>query len=300
MSPLGMKGSQYTLPQHKNLNIDRIEWHPIVLTFSFPSKDSKNGKDPLIKWRSKLEELDIKTVLPFAAGVTTYVVANKRNTAKCLQALVHGLPVVNFDFLHALLECADAPGVLDEPESQSLLEQDFDAHWPKACDYLPYPREEPGKHPAELFEPSPTRREVFTGYTFVFGDKTQYETLRPPISDGGGKALHCPVQDGETTAAELVAYMKKVGGETCLGPFADGGKGPGVVLVRFGGKDHGKWADELHNEVRRITQQECVQQNEFLDAILTSNALQLRRPLPPAPMAGSGRSSPSNGTSYLR
>ncbi|EER40128.1 DNA damage response protein RcaA [Histoplasma capsulatum H143] len=64
----------------------RIKWHPVVLSFSLPSKTN----DPLSQARSSLEELDIKTVVPYVVGKTTHVVQNKRNTSKGLQALING------------------------------------------------------------------------------------------------------------------------------------------------------------------------------------------------------------------
>ena len=259
----------------------RIKWRPVVLTFTFPSKETKNGKDPLIPIRARLEDVDIKTIIPYARSATTHVVAGKRNTAKCLQALINGVPIVDNTYL-AALEHAATPVNLDEPESLSPLEHDFDAQWPDPSQHLPPPGQEPDPRAPELFEPDAARRrDVFRGYTFVFGDRKQFDNLRPPIADGGGKALYLDVKNGQTTPAEVVELMKDAAGEHGLGPFTDKSCGPGVVLVRFqGGKDYQGWADELHNEVRRMTEQECVEQNEFLDAILTANPTRLRRRLP--------------------
>ena len=257
----------------------RIKWQPVVLSFTFPSRATKGGKDPLIPIRSRLEDLDIKTVIPYVVGKTTHVVAGKRNTAKCLQALINGVHIVNDSFMDAIVY-ATTPGNLDEPESLSPLEEDFDKHWPKAAEYLPPPSKEPGQRPAELFAPDPKRQNIFDGYTFVFGDQRQFESLQPPITNGGGKALFFEIQHSKTTAIEIVKYLKKVAGEEGLGAFHDGSRGRGVVFVRLlESNTFDEWTMKVQEEVILLTRQRLVEQNEFLDAILTNSASQLRRPI---------------------
>ena len=257
----------------------RIRWSPVVLTFTFPSKDTK-AKDPLIPIRGKLEDLDVKMILPYVVDATTHVVAGKRNTAKGLQALINGKYIVDNSFLDALVY-ATTPGDLDELESLSPLEEDFDANWPSEAQHLPPPGKEPGQRSSELFAPNPERREIFQGYTFVFCNLKQFENLQAPINNGGGKALHLAITMGETTAEEIVRYVKNVAGEKDLGEFADGSMGKGVVLVRFQGeKGFEDWAIELQDHVALTLDQRLIEQNEFLGVILSNDASKLRRALP--------------------
>lgn len=257
----------------------RIKWHPVVLTFSFSSKDLKS-KDPLIPVRARLEDLDIKAIIPYVIDKTTHVVANKRNTAKGLQALMNAKYIVTDSFVDALVYAATSKD-LDEPESLSPLEEDFDGNWPDATQHLPAPGKEPRPRPAEVFAPNPSRAQVFDGYTFVFCDHTQFETLQAPVANGGGKALYYELDMGRTTVEELVRYIKNVAGEKGLGEFEDGSEGKGVVLVRFRGKkEYEQWAVALGDAVALRLDQRLIEQSEFLDAILTNDASILRRPLP--------------------
>jgi len=257
----------------------RIRWSPVVLTFTFPSKDTK-AKDPLIPIRSKLEDLDVKMIIPYAVDATTHVVAAKRNTAKGLQALINGKYIVDNSFLDALVY-ATTPGNLDELESLSPLEEDFDANWPKETQHLPPPGKEPGQRSGSLFAPNPKRREIFQGYTFVFCSLKQFENLQAPINNGAGKALHLAVTMGQTTVEEIVRHVKNVAGEKDMGEFADGSMGKGVVLVKFQGeKGFEEWAIDLQNQVALTLDQRLIEQNEFLDAILSNDASKLRRALP--------------------
>ena len=258
----------------------RIKWKPVVLTFTFPTKDTKGGKDPLIPARSRLEELDIKTIVPYITDATTHVVAAKRNTAKGLQALINGKYIVDNSYLDALVY-ATTPGNFDEPESVSPLEEDYVANWPSPREYLPPPGREPGQRPSELFEPNPDRGEVFLGYTFVFCNLRQFENLQAPINNGAGKALLFTITNGETSAQEVIRYVKNVAGEKGLSEFEDGSEGKGVVVVRFqGDKGFEDWAIDLQHEVALTLDQRLIEQNEFLDAILINDATKLRRPLP--------------------
>ena len=267
--------------------VGSIKWQPVVLTFTFPSKETKNGKDPLTKARSQLEEIDVKTVLPYVRGATTHVIAGKRNTAKSLQALLNGICIVDIETYLAAIQHAATPSNLDEPESLSLLEQDFDKHWPDPSQYLPPPGKEADPRPAELFAPNLARQSLLEGYTFIFGDLKQFDSLQPPIANGGGKALLFTIRDGKTTAAELVHFMKEAAGESGLGPFRDGSRGRGVALIRFqGSKNHQDWAVQLQEKVQQITQQACTEQNEFLNVILNVDPTPLRRPLTPHDASG--------------
>ncbi|CRG83473.1 DNA damage response protein RcaA [Talaromyces islandicus] len=253
----------------------RIKWQPTVLSFSFSSKELK-AKDPLGPARSRLEELDIKTIIPYVEK-TTHVIQNKRNTAKGLQALINGKYIVQDSFIDALVYAA-TPGDLETAESLSPLETDFDANWPDAGPYLPPAGKEPVQRPAESFAPNPSRAHVFEGFTFVFCDAGQFDNLSPPINNGHGKALFYQVENGLTTANELLQFMRNAAGEQDpqSTPSGDGG----VVLVRFRAKRYEDWSIQLGNDVALMMDQRVIEQSEFLDAILSNDATSLCRTLP--------------------
>ena len=267
---------------HLKKSTDRfgsVKWQPVVFTFSLSSKDMKPGKDPLAAYRSRLEDLDIKVIIPYEIGATTHVVSSKRNTAKGLQALINAKYIVAESYIDALIY-ATTPENLDELESLSPLEADFDNHWPNELAHLPAKSKEPNERPAEFFVPTSERSNIFEGYTFVFCDPTQFETLQSPIANGGGKALEYSLNPGRTTAEEIVRYVKSVAGEKGLGEFEDGSEGKGVVVVRFRGKKElAEWAANLDTEVSLALGQRLIEQSEFMDAILMNDASMLRRPL---------------------
>lgn len=239
----------------------------------------KTGKDPLVNYRNRLEDLDIKVVIPYVVGVTTHVVSAKRNTAKGLQALINGKYIVTETYIDALVY-ATTPENLDELESLSPLEEDFDANWPNALEHLPAKSREPSERPPEDFAPNVQRENVFEGYTFVFLDATQFETLQAPIANGSGKALSFIPDPGKTTAEEIVRYVKSVAGEKSLGEFEDGSEGKGVVVVRFRLKEQfADWAAQMDTTVSLALGQRLIEQSEFIEAILLNDASILRRPL---------------------
>lgn len=274
-----LKNSDHSFRLGKSNHIFRIKWQPVVFTFSLTSKEMKVGKDPLISYRNRLEDLDIKVVIPYVVGVTTHVVSTKRNTAKGLQALINGQCIVTETYIDALVY-ATTPENLDELESLSPLEEDFDANWPNALEHLPAKSKEPSERPSEDFKPNAQRGNVFEGYTFVFLDATQFETLQAPITNGGGKALSFIPDPGKTTTEEIVRYVKSVAGEKGLGEFEDGSEGKGVVVVRFRLKEKfADWAAQMDTTVSLALGQRLIEQSEFLEAILLNDASILRRPL---------------------
>ncbi|EAU30820.1 predicted protein [Aspergillus terreus NIH2624] len=255
----------------------RIKWEPTVLTFSFSSKELK-AKDPLASVRSRLEDLDIKTIVPYVIGHTTHVVQNKRNTAKGLQALVNGKHIVHESYLDALVYAA-TPSDLENLESLSPLEEDFEAAWPDPREHLPPPGKEVVQRPAEAFAPNPDRITVFEGYTFVFGDAAQCDNLREPITNGHGKVLLYQIENGVTTADEIVQFMRNAAGDKGLGSQREGPGG--VVYVRYRAKGrYEDWSIELSTQIARETNQRVIEQSEFLDAILGCDASPLCRSLP--------------------
>ncbi|KAL9599174.1 MAG: hypothetical protein Q9219_004042 [cf. Caloplaca sp. 3 TL-2023] len=269
-------------------------WWPVVLSVSFSSKEIKAGKDPLAALRNRLEDTDIKVANNYIIGQTTHVVQAKRNTAKGLQALINGKYIVTEAFIDALIY-ATTPTDLDRDESLSPLEEDFDQYWPDAMQYVPPRGNEPRERPVEKFAPDPERANIFEGYTVVFCDKAQFDSLQAPITNGGGKALYFQLKSRHTTTDELVGFVKNVAGEKGLGELEDGSEGKGVVVVKFrGGKDDLDWAVQLGNEVSLALDLRFIEQNEFMDAILMNDASGLRRPLEIAEDGGTNESNEIN------
>lgn len=249
----------------------------MVLTLSSSSKQVR-GEDPLAHVRSRLEDLDIKTIMDYIVDHTTHVVQRKRNTAKGLQALVNGKYIVDDSYIDALVYAA-TPGDLENIESLCPLETDFELAWPDPNQHLPPPGKEPTQRPAAAFAPNPARINVFEGYTFIFGDPSQFENLQGPINNGQGKALLYEIEDGVTTAADIVRFIKKAAGQKGVGPERHGSGG--VVLVRFRSKgDLEQWSIDVGNEVALMMDQRVIEQREFLDAILGNDASPLCRTLP--------------------
>ena len=260
-------------------HVFRVIWHPVVLTFSFSSKQQKN-KDPLASVRSRLEPLDIKAIMPYVIDETTHVVASKRNTAKGLQALINAKFIVSDTFVDAVIESSRPPNAADPESSSPLEDDDFDTAWPDALQHLPTQGEEPSQRPTTYFAPDPNRSNVFEGYSFVFCDSTQFDNLQAPITNAGGKALLFELKEQQTSPQEIVQYVKSVAGEKHEGAFGDGSEGKGVVVVRFRGpREHEEWSIEVGNEVARSLDQRLIEQSEFLDAILVNDASGLRKPL---------------------
>ncbi|CAG8251495.1 unnamed protein product [Penicillium salamii] len=256
----------------------RIKWEPVVLSFSLSSKEMR-GEDPLAHVRSRLEDLDVKTVVDYIVDQTTYVVSSKRNTAKGLQALVNGKYIVNDSFIDALVYAA-TPNDLENLESLCRLEIDFQSEWPDARKHLPPPGKDNIDRPSTAFAPNPARRNIFDQYTFIFCDQSQFDNLQGPINNGQGKALFLEITEGSTTAVDIVRFMEKAAGQQGLVGAGQHSPG-GVVLVRFRSKGKFEsWAIDIGNEVALMTDQRVIEQREFLDAILGNDASPLCRSLP--------------------
>lgn len=255
-----------------------LTWVPVAFTFSFSSKELQ--AKPIEALRSRFEQLDIKLLVDYNIDFTTHVVAKKRNTAKGLQALINGKAIVTESFLDAVTQAADP--IDDGNGSQTCaLEQHFDASWPDPAKHLPPRGGEPFEHPDEIYTPDRGRIDVFDGYTFIFYDSTQYNNLLAPITNGGGKALMETVTPAETLSDDFVRYVKSVAGEKGLGSFDDGSEGKGAVVVRYlpTKGDHVQWYTEFVTAVSLRLDHRPIEQNEFLEAILTKDASMLRRPL---------------------
>lgn len=196
--------------------------------------------------------------------------SNKRNTPQTLQALVHAKYIVDDSILKEL-EYVTTEGNLDEPESMSRLELDFDAGWPDPLKFLPAVTREPNPKSEEYFKPDPSRNQVFKGYTFVMFDKKQYDGLQPAIAGGGGKAKWRELKLGQETVRDINQYMKEAFNAA---EAQSEGSGYGVLHVRLVISDptYEEWATRIQTESVATTGQGLVEQNEFLEAILIKDA----------------------------
>lgn len=221
-------------------------------------------------------------MVDYECGKTTHVVAKKRNTSKGLQALIDGKYIVNETFIEAIIASA-RPASVGTPgdEHISLLEEDFVAAFPDPLDYLPPRGQEPTDRPSEAYAPNSTRQDLFDGYTYVFYEESQFNNLLAPITQGRGKALLHQVTPNDTTIHEFVRYVKSEAGEKGLGEFEDGSEGKGVVVVKYSPAKGPTqpWFEKFCMEVSLHLGHRLIEQSEFLDAILNSDASVLRRPL---------------------
>lgn len=254
-----------------------IKWQPCVLTFNLLKKEIKSGV--LKTKQTRVQQLDIKAIADFSPQSTTHVVANKRNTAKGLLALITGKHLVAESYIDAL-EYSATPQNISQEENLSRLETDFDSAWPDPKEHLPPPGKEPTIRPVELYQPDPSRCNIFEGYTFVFGDQTQYDNLMPVITAGHGKAISFKVSNNETTANELIQFLQGAAGNKPNGELRNLADAK-VILVRWQGKDDvHEWTNNLINETALKTDQRAIDQSEFLDAILANDAALLQQSVP--------------------
>jgi hypothetical protein len=251
------------------LTCQRINWWPVVMTL----QGSGAKFAPL---QSRLEQLDIKMIDAYITSETTHVVAATRNVPKGLRALVNARYLISQEFIDALELAATASA----ETGISPLEEDFEGKWPNAMDYVPPPGTEPVPRPAELFKPDEARRHLFDGFTFIFADARQHENLSSLLMDGGAKAIQYDMQLGETTVGEFVQFVLSVADKKGLRSLGDSDGGKGVVFVRFRGPgDLQEWSIRFIEAVDAALEQRSIEQNEFLDAILTKDVSKLRQGL---------------------
>lgn len=230
--------------------------------------------------RELLEPLDIKYTLDSkVTSAVTHVHSRKRNTPRVLQALVDGKNVIMEGFTDAIARAA-VPRFNEDSAEVSPLEEDFDANWPNALEFLPAATDGPGANLSdEAFAPDERRREIFDGYTFIFYTKKSYEALVHVITGGKGKALLREVIPGETDIKDFVRYVKSVAGEKGLGEFEDGSEGRGVVVVRYVTNENEEWYVNFFNGVALQLDHRPIETRDFLPAVLAMEPAQLRRPL---------------------
>jgi Second BRCT domain on Nijmegen syndrome breakage protein/FHA domain len=271
-----LKDTEHRLRLGAYPHVLTIKWQPVCLSFFLTSKEKKNA-DALGPKRDLLEPLDIKTVRPFVSNQTTHVVAAKRNTVLGLQALITGKYIVDKSYVDALVFAA-TPEDLEGDENLSPLEKDFDAAWPDALQHLPPKGREPTEKPSESYSPDLARENVFQGWTFIFLEPGQYESLLPAITTGHGKALLYNLEPGKSTAEDVVTYMRNAAGEKGFGSFNQSTDTGGVIMIKPTLKGELlNWGDELASEVASKADQKYIDQADFLDAILGNDAASLRK-----------------------
>ncbi|GKT41499.1 uncharacterized protein ColSpa_01680 [Colletotrichum spaethianum] len=243
--------------------------------------------DPFSRLRAELEQLDVKLAADYNIQHTTHVVTKKRNTSKGLQALINGRYIVADSFVDEIITAGVHP-VSGDGTAASALEDDFDGSWPDPLEHLPPRGGEPVERPPSAYAPNESRQDIFEGYTFIFYDKGQFNTLLAPITNGKGKALYTHVDPNSTTVDDFILYVKTEAGEKGLGSFEDGSEGRGVVVVRFvpSKGDAVDWYADFFTQVSLRLDHRPIEQNEFLEAILINDASILRRPLEVDPTQG--------------
>ncbi|PVI03366.1 hypothetical protein DM02DRAFT_587974 [Periconia macrospinosa] len=272
-----LKGTEHTIKLSNSYPPFKIKWQDMVFTFAIKEKQDNTTSTTR---STQLHALDIKTSSEFVYGKTTHVVSQKRNLPKVLQGLVSGKPIVTTDYIDMVLKAAARSSDANDAYVPSQLEEDFDTWWPKEKECIPPVGAEPVARPEQMLEPDSTRSEVFSGLTFVFVDENQYANLNQVIGGGGGKALLYDIRLGETTAEEYVDYVNNVLGQK---KRSKSNKGPlAVITIRPSSypDEFSEWATNFILKVDRLLTQRSIQQNEFLDAIVTKDRSQLQRPAP--------------------
>ena len=128
---------------------------------------------------------------------------------------------------------------------------------------------------------------------FIFADDNQFEQLQPIVTNAGAKALLFPLKLGETKLVEFVQYVRSVAEKKGIDDMENDISDKGVVVVRFRGKGNTEaWALEFIRDVDQELGQRSVEQNEFLDAILTKNAKALKQTLQEESLEESARRRP--------
>lgn len=233
----------------------------------------KKSKDPIGDIRDKVEKYGFKAIPDYQSGKTTHVVAIKRNIPQVLSALVDGKHVVTSDFVDKLVEAAQPDGVLEQDVST----------WPSESEFLPPAGKEPVPRPSELLLPNRARQDVFAGYTFVFCDSKQHESLLGPITCGSGKALlYSSFAWGETSPQDFATFVKNTAGEKDAEELDQDAGSKGVVVVRLGDSKDPQdeaWRESFIEQSDLLLGQRSILQNEFLDAIIMCSAKDLKKPL---------------------
>jgi hypothetical protein len=252
-----------------------LEWKDVVFTCK---NLSKKGAETLEEKRRMLDGVDAKLVTEYVSNMTTHVFGKKRNTAEVIQALLQGRWVLGYGYLDELARVTSRPRPNGNGDVKaSPLEEDFDANWPDEKRYILEAGSEINPQPDSYLLPNPDRSDMFHDYIFVFLSQDQLERLMPVVTSGGGKAVVFPATPDQSSVDEVISYFREVAGHKDDSPFALSqytGKG-GVVFVRP--NDAGRV--NLVQEVELRLDQKGVEQNRFLDIVLTMDTTSLRQRL---------------------
>jgi hypothetical protein len=273
--------TEYTIKLGNYEHDFHLKWQPVVLSFTSLSKAAKASSDPLEAYRKKLEHAEIKLVTEYISSQTTHVIGKKRNTPPGLQALLQGRWLLAYGFVDALAQATTKPDRdASGNERPCPIEEDFEANWPNEEEHILPAALEPNPKPAEYLKPNLQRAELFSNFIFIFLSQSQYDLLMPVVTSGSGKALLWDVEVGKSKAEDLIGYVREVaggkkGGDIRLSQHT--GKG-GIVLVRLDNKEK-EWTTSFLTSVETALEQRSMEQNQFLNAILSVDASELRRPL---------------------
>ena len=273
--------TEYTIKLGNYEHTFHLKWQPVVLTFTSLSKAAKASSDPLEAYRKKLEQAEVKLITEYVSSQTTHVIGKKRNTPPGLQALLQGRWLLAYSFVDALARATTKPDRDADGNSRPCpIEEDFKTNWPEEEDHILPAALEPNPKPNEYLKPNPQRAELFSNFMFIFLSQAQYDLLMPVVTSGSGKALLWDVEVGKSKAEDLIGYVREVaggkkGGDVRLSQHT--GKG-GVVLVRLDNKEK-EWTTSFLASVETALEQRSMEQNQFLNAILSVDASELRRPL---------------------
>jgi hypothetical protein len=272
---------EYTIKLGNYEHAFHLKWQPVVLTFTGLSKSAKASGDPLETHRKKLEQAEVKLITEYVSSQTTHVIGKKRNTPPGLQALLQARWVLAHSYVDALAKATASPGRDTGGNDRPCpLEENFEGNWPREEEHILPAAAEPNPKPNEYLRPNAQRAELFANFIFIFLSQAQYDNLMPVVTSGSGKALLWDVEIGTSKAEDAVSYVKEVAGAKGNGDFRlsqHTGKG-GIVLVRLDHKDN-DWVRGFLTTVESTLEQRSMEQNQFLNAILTVDTSELRRPL---------------------
>ena len=276
-----LSGTKHTFKLGSAESVLVLEWRPVVIGFSAGvSKAQRANGTALAKERSTFAGCDLKLVPEYVPGKTTHTIAKKRNTGAALHALIQGSWLVTASFVDALAAACKQDGQEEDGSPRpSLLEEDFDKHWPREDAHIVPASTEPKPRENSWLKPDPARAELFQHYTFVFMDPSQHETLAPVIGAAGGKTLCFEFTLGETSIKSVTDYVKGlVGKKESLGFSLGDEPGPGgIVIVQM--KDTEKFRD-VHAELDDALNQRSIEQGELLDVVLSVDTSSLRQTPP--------------------
>lgn len=117
---------------------------------------------------------------------TTHLVTNlgKLRSSSVLEAMIQQIPIMNEQFITALIECIPS------------LESNFEANWPDVAEYLLEPQ----------FKPTEQRTTMLSGLLFIFFDDKQFEYLEPVLR--GAKAESQLYEWPRHELSDIVTFIK--------------------------------------------------------------------------------------------